>query len=102
LARSELLELVRRVKPAVLGLSEEAEALATGFVQLGMVPARFRRDGLHLAIAMAEGMDALVSWNFRHIVRVKTRRVVSAASTLGGYKDLDICTPVELADDAEE
>jgi phage-related protein len=35
----------------------------------------------------------LVSWNFQHIVKVATRRVVSATSRLAGYREVEIRRP---------
>ncbi|MBI5479971.1 MAG: PIN domain-containing protein [Deltaproteobacteria bacterium] len=100
--RSELAQLISEIAPAVLESSAEAETLAAELVALGMVPPKYANDALHIAIAVVENMDLLVSWNFRHIVRVKTRRVVGAAARLGGYRELEICTPEEVIDETGE
>lgn len=44
----------------------------------------------------------LLSWNFKHIVKVKTRRMVAATTRLAGYKEIEIWTPEEVIDDNEE
>jgi len=42
------------------------------------------------------GMDYLLSWNFRHIVRRKTKDVVRMVNTLNGVSQIEIMTPAEL------
>ena len=41
-------------------------------------------------------MDALVSWDTGDIVRLKTRRGVSALCRLMGYREIDLVTPEEV------
>jgi len=41
-------------------------------------------------------IDYLLSWNFEHIVKVKTRRIVNMVNISAGYPDLEIITPAEL------
>jgi len=53
-------------------------------------------DALHLAVASVHGMDYLVSWNFRHIVNVRTRALVSSVNTNNGLRPLEIVAPPEL------
>ncbi|NWF51957.1 MAG: hypothetical protein HXY47_02635, partial [Nitrospirae bacterium] len=40
----------------------------------GFIRERARLDLRHLAVATVNGVDAVVSWNFRDIVNIKTRR----------------------------
>ncbi len=47
-------------------------------------------------------MDLLLSWNFKHIVKMKTRRMVSATTRLAGYKEIEIWTPEEVINDEED
>ncbi len=79
-----------------LPLTEEAEALADRYVQEMVIPKKYRNDALHIAIASVYNMDVIVSWNFEHMVKLKTRRAVHAINTLMGFKPIDICSPQEL------
>ena len=38
----------------------------------------------------------ILSWNLRHLVKLKTRREINAANLLNGYKIIEIATPEEL------
>lgn len=48
---------------------------------------------LHVAIAAASGMDALVSWDYRNIVNAECRRGVAFVCDLFGVKKLELVTP---------
>ncbi|MCI5132489.1 MAG: hypothetical protein D3904_13495, partial [Candidatus Electrothrix sp. EH2] len=50
-----------------LTLSEEAEEIAEQLVTAQAVPANSEEDALHIGIAAANGIDFLLTWNFRHI-----------------------------------
>jgi hypothetical protein len=41
-------------------------------------------------------MDAIISWNFRHIVKLKTKVEVNGVNKLLGYKEVEICSPEEV------
>ena len=61
-------------------------------------------DCKHIAAAILSGCDIITSWNFKHIVNVKTVRGVKVITTLEGYKDLLIYPPsvlLEKGDDSD-
>ena len=37
--------------------------------------------------------DCIISWNFKHIVNIKTIRGVRAITNLEGYKGIDVINP---------
>lgn len=80
----------------VLSLSEEAEALAMEYVGRGVFPERYLSDARHVAIASANGLPYLASWNFRHLVKVNTRREINLVNALLGYASIEIAAPPEL------
>lgn len=48
------------------------------------------------------GCDVIISWNFKHIVNVKTVKGVKVIITLEGYKDLLICPPSVLLEEGDD
>jgi predicted nucleic acid-binding protein len=80
----------------ILPIDEESRALADEYIRHGAVPEDYPEDALHIAIASVNGMDYLLSWNFEHLVKVKTRRIVSMVNTSLGYPYIDIVTPAEV------
>jgi len=80
-------------------LLEETEGdgiLSLEYISEGVIPRRYENDARQIAIASVNGVDYLVSWNFEHIVKVKTRRMVSLINLKHGYKPIEIVTPSEL------
>ena len=50
-----------------------------------------------LALATIAEVDALVSWNFKHIVRLEKIRLFNAVNVESGYRALSILSPREVA-----
>lgn len=74
----------------VLPTDELSETLADKYIEEKIVPDRYRDDALHIAIASVHNLDVIVSWNFEHLVKVKTRREVQGVNTMMGYRTIDI------------
>ena len=92
--RERLLELV--VNFGILQVTEEIESLANHYVDATIFPRKYFDDALHAAIASVHRIDYLLSWNFRHLVKVNTRRLVSATNVQMGYSPVEIISPPEL------
>ena len=92
--RLKLLKLVSSFK--VLEVTPEIEALADEYVKKGVVPDMFRSDALHLAATTLNRIDYLVSWNFKHLVNIRTRRLVNQVNLKRGYRAIEIVSPQEL------
>ncbi len=93
--------LREKMKKAIVGLTivpmpDKAGRLAEKYIGFGAVPVNFAEDALHIAIAVVNEMEFLLSWNFRHIVRRKTKDAVNMVNTLEGYTHIEIFTPAEL------
>ena len=75
---------------------ESVEWLAKEYVRYGAVPEGYPEDAYHIATAVLSEMDYLLSWNFKHIVRRKTRDIVRMVNTLYNLRQIEIMTPAEL------
>jgi len=80
----------------LLPVTAEALELAAAYETRGVLGARFRNDMLHIALATIAEVDVLVSWNFRHIVRLDKIRLFNAVNLELGYKPLTIYSPREV------
>ena len=60
-------------------MTAEAVALVGAYAEPGILPAKFQADMTHIALATLAEVDALVSWNFKHIVRLE--KIYSMRST---------------------
>ena len=82
----------------VLEVTQECVKLAGEYIQRGIIPKENIDDALHIACASVYEIDFLVSYNFEHIVRVKTIDNVSAINVLLGFKTPRIIIPEEVID----
>jgi len=91
-------QLKERSRSLILlsGMEQEATELARDYVANEAVPSTYTEDAQHIATAVVHGMDALLSWNFRHIVRRKTRSAVNMVNTQRNLRTNEIMTPAEL------
>ena len=62
------------------------------------VPRSAADDAAHIAIAAANGVDYLVTWNFRHIANATMRSRIEDVCRRSGYGPPVICTPSELVE----
>jgi hypothetical protein len=82
--------------PEELMVTDEAKGLADRYVRAGLIPARYLPDALHLATAVVHDFDVVVSWNFEHMVKLKTRLGVNGLNKMLGYRELEIVSPQEV------
>ena len=92
--RQSLHDLTLNLEVAVE--TEEAEGLSREYLDANIFTERYDVDARHVAIATSAGADFVVSWNFRHLVRVKTRREVNLVNALKGFRSIEIVAPSEL------
>lgn len=94
--RSQLEGLLRETDPLLLEIDMETEILAERYIKEGIIPERYRGDAIHIAVAVINGIEVIVSWNFEHIVKLKTRIMVNGVNRLLGYHEIEICSPEEV------
>jgi len=94
-----MLSLIGNYKISVLARNEEAEKLADIYISEGVIPLKFRNDGLHIAIATVNDLDMIISMNYQHIVKRKTIKNTTIINTLNGYRSLEIYSPMEVIED---
>jgi hypothetical protein len=99
--RSQMLALVNEYDITVLQANKEAQDLADIYVETGIIPVRFRLDGVHIAIAAIFDLDCIVSLNFHHINKLKTKIATEVINRAKGYANPYICTPLEVTTDDE-
>jgi predicted nucleic acid-binding protein len=99
--RSQMIDLVRRYDIQVLQAREDVYELAQVYVEMDIIPKRFEVDGIHIAMAAIYEMDCIVSLNFHHINKLKTKTAAEIVNRMRGYSNPYICTPMEVIDDDE-
>jgi len=86
----------------VLAMDDEADRLADNYVSEGVIPQKYRTDGLHIAIATINDLDMIISMNFQHIVKRKTIQMTGHINKMNGYRAVEIYSPMEVIEDENE
>jgi len=77
-------------------LKGQARGLADSYCSQGIVPPDFMSDALHIATATLWRADALVSYNFEHIVNLGTMIAVNRLNSELGLSEVFLCQPEEV------
>lgn len=89
----ELEDKLSEIVLEVVSVNGDVFSLAQKYVDEGIIPQTYRDDALHIALATYNEADALISWNFKHMVKLKTIRGVNGINRMLGLKELEILTP---------
>lgn len=81
---------------SMLETTDEASALARQLIAAGAVPEASPEDALHIAIAVTNGVDYLLTWNYRHLANAAMRTRIEGVCLDAGYDPTVICAPEEL------
>jgi hypothetical protein len=67
----------------VLALSEQSLSLVAAYEARKILPAKYEADLRHIALATIDEVASLVSWNFKHIVRLENSPVQRGQRRIG-------------------
>lgn len=94
--RKKLHEVISKLTFKELKINEESEKLAEKYIQAKIIPEKYKNDALHIAIAVVNKLDAIISWNMQHIVKLKTIIGVNRINKRLKYQEILINTPEEV------
>ena len=95
----EVLAAVPEGSIEVVRLTPAADALARRYVAEGILKANMLADAQHIAMATIANVDALVSWNFRHVVNLPRIHGYHGVNAKLGYPTIEIRSPREVLAD---
>ena len=99
LAVREVLATVPESNIEVVRLSPAADELARRYLAEGILKANMLADAQHIAMATVANVDALVSWNFRHVVNLPRIHQYHGVNAKLGYPTIEIRSPREVLGD---
>ena len=97
--RDKMLNLILEHDILILETSDEAVRIADLYIAEKIIPSKYRTDGLHIAIATVNDLDMIISMNFQHIVKRKTKIGTRNINALNGYRAVEIYSPMEVMED---
>jgi predicted nucleic acid-binding protein len=80
----------------VLAFEAEVHEFANRLLRRNIVPAKASIDALHIAVAVVNRVDYLVTWNCVHIANAAIRVKIERECQGAGLHAPVICTPEEL------
>jgi predicted nucleic acid-binding protein len=99
--RSRMLEYLEQIDYTPIEIVDDMSDVAQQIVDMGILTKKSYDDCQHIAAAVVYGCDCIISWNFKHIVNIKTIRGVRAITNLKGYKPIEILNPSVLLESEE-
>ena len=99
--RDLLIGHLAEIKYNLIAVDDDIAKLAEKIVTKGVLKQKNIDDCQHIAAAILSDCDIIVSWNFKHIVNVKTIRGIKVITTVEGYKDLLIYQPTALLNEED-
>ena len=88
------MNLVKNIKTIEITL--DAKNLASELIAKKAVPKNSLEDALHISTVAVQGIEYLLTWNFKHINNATTRDKITKVIQVLGYKSPVLCSPEEL------
>jgi predicted nucleic acid-binding protein len=99
--RSKMLDYLGQIEYIPIQITPEMSEVAQQIIDMNILTQKSYDDCQHIAAAVIYGCDCILSWNFKHIVNIKTIRGVRAITNLKGYKPIEILNPSVLLESEE-
>jgi predicted nucleic acid-binding protein len=94
--KEKMIAEMRKIPLQIISEDEASADLLEFYEKEGFIRRGARLDLRHLAVATVNGVDAVVSWNFRDIVNIRTRRSVHSTNLRLGFPLIEIVSPEEV------
>ncbi len=99
--RTELKKFLEQIHYTIIDITDDIELVAHKIIDMGILTKKSYDDCQHIAAAVVSECNCIISWNFKHIVNIKTIHGVRAITNLTGYKTIDILSPTVLLESEE-
>lgn len=90
---TKLLEHLEQINFTRLAVTEEVHTYADKLLSLGILTKKSYDDCLHIGCAVVNRCNIILSWNFKHMVHIKTVNGVRSINAMLGYHGIDIYPP---------
>jgi hypothetical protein len=70
-----------------LEIDQRVYDLAETYIEMGIIHIKFRVDRIHIAMAAVHNMDCIISLNFHHINKLKTKMATEIIHRMKRYNN---------------
>ena len=95
-------EIIRLEDILRLQATDETIYLQEEYIKAGIITKKYADDAFHVAHASIARADAIVSWNFKHLVNPSKIRAFNAVNLSKGYGMIVILTPEDIVKSLEQ
>ena len=95
----ELMDSLSISQIEAIETTKEILELRNAYLKAGIIGPKWSNDAAHVASATINRADAIVSWNFKHIVRLDKMKAYNQVNLAQGYGIITIITPKEVLTD---
>ena len=89
--------MISKYQPEKLEINETILQLAAQYLTKGALPVTAESDAIHAAVATVYELEALISWNLKHLANLNKMNKINAVNLSEGYvKKLELITPLEV------
>lgn len=99
--RTILKEYLAQINYERVEITEETEEIANEIIKEGILNPKSFDDCLHIASAILNDCNIIVSWNFKHMVNVDTINGVRRITFAKRYNNIDIYAPYVLLNEKD-
>lgn len=99
--KSILKEYLAQINYERVHIIEESEEIANEIIEEGILNSKSFDDCLHIASAILNDCNIIISWNFKHMVNVDTINGVRKITFARRYNNIDIYAPYVLLDEKD-
>lgn len=92
----DLIDELQEHKLIVLPRTKESTQLTKAYLKKGVVTQNWKEDAEHIAIATVHNVDVLVSWNFRHILKLDRIEGFNNVNKSLNYHPIEIKSPMRF------
>jgi predicted nucleic acid-binding protein len=94
--RTQMFAKLKEIKYTILKISPEVSSLAGAYIADNVLTKKSYDDCQHIAFAVVNSCDVIVSWNFKHLVNIRTIDGVKIVNTKNLYGEIKIVTPTMI------
>ena len=94
--KSKMYDYLEQINYTPIRIIDDMSDVAQQIIDMGILTKKSYDDCQHIAAAVVTECNCIISWNFKHIVNIKTIHGIRAITNLTGYKPIDILSPTVL------
>jgi len=90
---------LKEIAYRTIELTKEITDLAQRYIAESVLPPKCVDDAMHVAAATVVGCNAIVSWNFKHMLKLRASIGVNGVNKMLGYGEVALISPYELLEE---